>query len=40
MTGKQLWESGMVGKVDDDELANGEDLGGIADATEKSKVEA
>lgn len=40
MTGKQLWESGMVGKVDEDELADGEDMDGIFASTEKLKVEA
>jgi hypothetical protein len=41
LTGKQLWERGMVGKVDEDEEeAQGEDLDGIAVAAEKLRVDA
>ena len=40
LTGRQLWESGMIGKVDEDELADGDDVDGITEATGKVKVEA
>jgi hypothetical protein len=40
LTGKQLWERGMVGKVDeDDEGAEAEDVDGIAVAAENLKVD-
>lgn len=39
MTGRQLWETGMIGKGDEDDLADGDDLDGIATSTEKLKVE-
>jgi hypothetical protein len=40
LTGKQLWERGMVGKVDeDDEGVQGEDVDGIAAAAEKLNVD-
>ncbi|KAF5517746.1 RWD domain-containing protein [Colletotrichum aenigma] len=35
LTGKQLWESGLAGKVDDDD-----DEGGLTESVEKLKVEA
>jgi len=40
LTGRKLWESGMVGKVDEDELAEGEDVDGIAASTERLKMGA
>lgn len=41
LTGKQLWERGMVGKVDeDDERVDGEDVDGMAVAAEKLKLES
>jgi hypothetical protein len=40
LTGKQLWEGGMAGKVDeDDEGVQGEDVDGIASAAEKLNVD-
>lgn len=40
LTGKQLWEGGMAGKVDeDDEGMQGEDVDGIASAAEKLNVD-
>ena len=40
LTGKQLWERGMVGKVEeDDEGVEGEDMNGLSGAAEKLKVD-
>ena len=40
LTGKQLWERGMVGKVDeDDEGVEGEDMNGLSAAAEKLKMD-
>ena len=40
MTGKQLWERGMVGKLDEEEAAqDGEDINGVTEAVEKLELD-